>query len=485
MAEKSQEVVERIFVRGKLVLNSPTAFGNGDSSGTTDMPLLYDSIDKTRPLLTGASIAGALRSYLRSYQHGFGWAEDPAGNHRSQAERLFGHLLGGDENASVYSKLSVDDAIGQILEDVPVEMRDGVALDRKTRTALDKKKFDLELLPAGTTFDLNFELALTADDDDLVEALAIALNGLEQGEIGLGRRKRRGFGQCQVTEWQVNRYRMDDIKQVIGWLNHQFDKEIPTASDILTLLKSKTPALQDNRRQFSVKGTFIVKTPLLIRSDSGDENSVDMVHLRSRRNGEERPVISGTSLAGVLRQRAFRIANTVKGEAPANKLTDAMFGNWIEKRGDEPTGSRVIIQEAILDPEKSTTHLIQNRVKIDRFTSGAYPQALFSQQPLFPKGNETTFQLSLDLRQPYDLPDEDFYVEIGLLLLVLKDLWTGDLPIGGESSVGRGRLAGVSAKLTLDQKSWTLVQNADGTLSGISSELEGDFLQAFNDWRGR
>ena len=37
--------------------------------------------------------------------------------------------------------------------------------------------------------------------------------------------------------------------------------------------------------------------------------------------------------------------------------------------------------------------------------------------------------------------------EIGLLLLLLKDLWTGDLPLGGEISVGRGRLRGRSATL--------------------------------------
>ena len=34
-----------------------------------------------------------------------------------------------------------------------------------------------------------------------------------------------------------------------------------------------------------------------------------------------------------------------------------------------------------------------------------------------------------------------------MLLLLLKDLWTGDLPLGGESSIGRGRLRGLEAKL--------------------------------------
>ncbi|MCL0081501.1 hypothetical protein M1N64_04660, partial [Peptococcaceae bacterium] len=37
----------------------------------------------------------------------------------------------------------------------------------------------------------------------------------------------------------------------------------------------------------------------------------------------------------------------------------------------------------------------------------------------------------------------------GLLLLILKDLWTADLPIGGEKSIGRGVLEGIKAKIIM------------------------------------
>jgi CRISPR/Cas system CSM-associated protein Csm3 (group 7 of RAMP superfamily) len=82
---------------------------------------------------------------------------------------------------------------------------------------------------------------------------------------------------------------------------------------------------------------------------------------------------------------------------------------------------------------------VQSRIKIDRFTGGAYPTALFSEQPVFAK-DDTELTLYLELLSPKDY-------EIGLLLLLLKDLWTGDLPLGGEISVGRGRLRGRSATL--------------------------------------
>ena len=42
-----------------------------------------------------------------------------------------------------------------------------------------------------------------------------------------------------------------------------------------------------------------------------------------------------------------------------------------------------------------------------------------------------------------------------MLLLLLKDLWTADLPIGGESSIGRGRLKGLLASLCKGEMTMT------------------------------
>ena len=88
---------------------------------------------------------------------------------------------------------------------------------------------------------------------------------------------------------------------------------------------------------------------------------------------------------------------------------------------------------------------MQSRVKLDRFTGGSYPQALFSQEPVI-GGADTLVQIELALRQRMTDPEALRQAQVGLLLLILKDLWTGDLPLGGESSVGRGRLSGRSAR---------------------------------------
>ena len=76
------------------------------------------------------------------------------------------------------------------------------------------------------------------------------------------------------------------------------------------------------------------------------------------------------------------------------------------------------------------------------------------------------------MRQPKDY-------EIGLLLLLLKDLWTSDLAVGGTSSIGRGRLQGREATIKFDNKTWTIIQNSsDESLTIDNPEELEKFISA-------
>ena len=86
------------------------------------------------------------------------------------------------------------------------------------------------------------------------------------------------------------------------------------------------------------------------------------------------------------------------------------------------------------------------RVRIDRFSQGSVPTALFDEEPWY-SGQVTT---TLELRNPEA-------GEVGLVLLLLKDLLTGDMPIGGSSGVGRGAVTGTGVL------HWT-----DGTTTDLS-----------------
>ncbi len=462
-----REIVRRVIVRGCLKLESPTCLGSGDADSPTDMPLLRDSISQ-HALLTGSAIAGALRNYLRDYEHNYGAAESQS----DLATLLFGAIRRDDDGDQ--SPLIVYDAISSTVP--TIELRDGVKIDSKTGTASDKAKYDLEVLAAGTEFPLQFELLIDqqADQNKLLQALAIALRGLETGEIALGMKKRRGFGRCKVSQWQVWNFDLTDPAQSRQWLEYdhsdlKFLPEPPAIqSSILTALSVNPDELKDKRERLTLQATFAINGSLLIRSGQASVGRApDVVHLKSYRNGELKPVLSGSSLAGVLRHRAERIINTLAPSSDGpNSLISDLFGD-VKEKTKTAQSSRLIVQEAEIE---NTCDLVQNRIAIDRFTGGALHGALFDEQPTF--GGELT--ICLEVRKPKDY-------EIGLLLLLLKDLWTGDLPIGGESSIGRGRLQGKSAKILHchqgQTQEWTIEQ-VDQTLQVSDAQSLEEFVSA-------
>ncbi|MEQ9368273.1 MAG: RAMP superfamily CRISPR-associated protein [Coleofasciculus chthonoplastes F3-SA18-01] len=485
---EGRHIVKRIIVCGVLVLDTPTCLGNGDAEGPTDLMLLRDSIS-AKALLTGSSIAGSLRNYLHEYKGDYGKSE----RRQDIAAKLFGDLFAYEDEKHLpeqqklktkeqdtQSPLIIDDAFSR---DSPrIELRDGVKIDSATGTGADQAKYDLELLSAGTQFPLNFELLIDRENDEnqLREALALALEGLKSGEISIGMKKRRGFGRCHVDEWQVWEFDLRQHRDRVAWLtlDRSWSKPYakpPTTSQSIAAALGVTPAQPDKRDRFFLEATFKLASPLLIRSGQDSTGCApDVVHLRSHRDGELKPVLSGTSLAGVLRHRAERIVNTL--DKP-EKIVNDVFG-FVEENSKQAKASRLVVHESVIE---STADLVQNRIAIDRFTGGAYHGALFSEQPIF-GSDKTRLTLELELRQPRN-------AEIGLLLLLLKDLWTRDLPVGGESSIGRGRLQGIEAKMRRQlpgkaTQSWIIFQDGEhlqvsdaNTLESFVNDFSGEVIE--------
>ncbi len=554
---------ERWVITGQLELLSPTHFGSGEVDQFTNMPLMRDEADGITPFIPGTSIAGALRNYLRERECGYGRPmpgfpknqpelgsgtkaqEERERQQKAERElmvtRLFGAFRGDDEG--IQSPLVVYDAYGKASD---FELRDGVTIDPNTRTAEDKKKFDIELLSAGSTFNLRFELAISvppkpkgASDDwdkemafrdhriDLLIALVTALDGLAKGEITIGARKRRGYGECHVNKWTIQRYDLTE-KSGIGLLTWLLSERDPKAWSF-DKIKSAPPVAKesiveainafkispkpisiiekDRRQQVTLEAEFILDGSLLIRSGFGESlHGPDTRHLHSRRDDKRVPVVSGTSWAGVLRHRAGMIARTFAiSDTKAEEFIQNIFGSSPEeekKSSDNEKSylraSRLIVKEtAVQQPQREP--LVQTRVKIDRFTGGAFETALFSEEPLWgvedreengqlqEKGTRIKLNVTLRPPSPEDPLDPNppavKDAEIGMLLLLLKDLWTGDLPIGGEASIGRGRLRGKSVTLKVPtssgEKNWRL--EAKGEYGVLIKEGKGEDLEKYVD----
>ncbi|UUO15804.1 RAMP superfamily CRISPR-associated protein [Dolichospermum heterosporum] len=489
----NRNIIRRIIVRGNLFLDTPTSLGSGDAESLVDVPLLRDTISN-HALLTGSSVGGALRNYLREHDQGYYLKE----NRHDLVSKLFGDLfvypnevniLNEQEKIKIKSQdnqslLIIDDAVSN--SRIQSELRDGVKINSITCTAIDKAKYDFEILQAGTEFPLSFELLIEKESDEpsLLKGLAIALQGLKQGEISLGIKKHRGFGRCHVKEWQVWQFDLRDASDRIAWLtlDYSWSTDTPCTklpavnASIVEAMKEaelEFPEEWEDQREFcKIDATFTLASPLLIRSgQASSDKAPDVVHLKSRRNGELKPVLSGTSLAGVLRHRAERIINTI---GKNTSIIEDIFGSDLSKnKTSEAKASRLIVHESVIE---NTTDLVQNRIAIDRFTGGTLHGALFNEQPIFPN-SETHLKLNLELRNPEDN-------EIGLLLLLLKDLWTGDLPVGGTSSIGRGRLQGKYLTITLQREqqntTFTIVQSSENLVVSDAESLE-KFVSALNE----
>lgn len=463
---KNRDIAERVIIQGYLILETPAHFGSGDKGGLMDMPIILDPLEG-RALLTGSSLAGALRSYLREREIGYG--------ETGSKESLYMSLFGSQEdNEGEQSFIIIHDSIG---EKPNVEWRDGVKIDPRTRIAKDKNKFDFELIEAGTSFPITIELLIQNNiKNKLIMGACIALEGLEKGEIPLGFRKRRGFGQCRVKEWRVCRYDLTKPDGLIGWLTNNISgqKVITNLSSFFYSDMQKSDSQKPDQREYLIMDAlFSLDGPLLIGSNSDQSNAPDSIHLHSKRNQIFVPIISGTALAGAMRARALRIANTLDKKGNAKKIVEDIFGKDINSSEDKACASKLITTEKVI--EKPLTH-VQSRVKIDRFTGGAFPTALFNDQPIF-GNNDTCVQLNIYIQQPT-------ISQIGLLLLILKDLWTADLTIGGKSSIGRGRLLGKKANLIYKRmdnitQEWIIVQEKDKLeISGNKMQLE-KYVQSF------
>ena len=436
----------RWVLEGALSLATAAHFG-GKGDSALDMPILRCA-RTGRPLLPGTSLGGALRAYALDRLAGYGNEPGPFALDQTNWQTLdktkiavlFGGARGDDKGSQ--SPLIVFDALGTLpKESSHTEVRDGVMIESATGTAADHKKFDFELLPFGTTFDVRFDLLVAdgANEGDTLSLLCATVEGLSTGQILIGMRRSRGLGKLCCTNWKARRF---DLSTNAGWLEWiGSDHEHPTNCVIDTMPCPSRAVEQagkakvivdstDKRKRIIIEADAKIVGDLLIRSPNTQADGPDVMHLSSG----GKPVVTGTSLTGVIRAHALRVTQLVRkvGRKEAEeKWIDPLFGPREEGTRNpdfKPKGSRLLVSECSVNqgkPQRVT------RVAIDRFTQGVVPTALFDEQPHV--GGMVT--LRFEVRNPQE-------GEAGLLLLVLKDLLTGQLPIGGTSSVGRGVLIG-------------------------------------------
>ncbi|MCF8011044.1 MAG: hypothetical protein K9L17_01080 [Clostridiales bacterium] len=444
-------ITGKLLLLGQLVLKSPLIVGSGFGDEEIDITVLKDSIGM--PYVPATSLAGVLRHYFFNVV-----------DIKDVSEKQLNYFWGSDKWRKNDNKYQSAFFLSELTtsEQPTISVRDGIKIG-SNGIAVDKGKFDYEIVEPGAKFNFKIEVNLRQDyDKELFKRiLAFLVSAMENREIMLGAMTTKGFGRCELDYKKYYELDFTKKKDVIAWLKNSTNELQEGLLDVENVFTAKN-------NDFYIDVMLEIKSSLIIRSYSGDPQAPDAVHIHSN----NKPVLTGTSIKGAIRNRAEYIINTLGGNS--NKMVKELMG-WADDRGKskEKYKSRVIVEETKID---NAVPKIQNRIKIDRFTGGTIKTALFNTTPLWPvESGKNMVQIRLTVKQYKDW-------EVGLLLLLLKDLWSGDLPVGGEKNIGRGLFKGVKADISYEDKVVKISQQKDGLKidEGNVDELES-FINAFND----
>lgn len=441
-------VMEKIMLTGELKLLSPLRIGSaetgdsGNGARTVDTYVMKGKSGK--PCIPGSSLTGVLRSLTREYS-------------AEIADVIFGSAHDAREVTTlVQSAIDVSDVI---LNDAKIIYRDGVAIDDMTGTAITGAKFDYEAVERGAhgTMELTFTLrethrkkrsAIHAAIDEIARRLVTG--------VRIGALTTKGFGLVSCDTVKKCAYDFTDAEAVKAYLLH-----VPYNSVMITQYDGGA-CYGGEGNDLVIDARFALATPIIVRHEPSDDEK-DMAHVMLRAEDESGDfVIPGTSMKGVLRHQARRILRALGKGVVSDKFIERLMGSSSGSSNDDKIKSRLIVDETYIKAANATSYK-QTRIKIDRFTSGTISGSLFEEKPIFQNdASHGSFKLHFTVKNATE-------AEAGLMVYLLRDLWLGRVAVGGEKSIGRGLLRGLSATIyyTDDRGARTTYEMAEnGSISG-------------------
>ncbi|MEE9373386.1 MAG: RAMP superfamily CRISPR-associated protein [Saprospiraceae bacterium] len=400
----------------------------------------------------------------------------------NEFKEIIGNLWGtknAKENDPISSQshIMIEDSIsnGNGNDTAHFTVKDAVKILHDTNQAKEGGKFDYEILEPEVTFDIKAEITLRKgfDKDKYLKAAFYILSILEN-DFHIGAKTNSGFGKMEVKDDSGKVFFFDFEEKLAGNKVDSWFEYLEADGDVSKLISEPSPTDKihfKGKADFSVDAKFKIKSSLLSRSYLVDADAPDHVHTH-RNEKPDQPILYGSSIKGAIRHRAYKILNTLKGEDYANCVIDELFGYVRENKnginGDSKAKKgKIRIEESTIN---DVVHTEQTRIKIDRFTGGTIDGALIQSRPVWSKGDEPNLTIKWSINNPS-------HDEITLILMVLKDLWTADLAIGGDKAIGRGVLEGREATIIIDGESATLTDGENGFA------IDGwEVLKLYNEW---
>ena len=443
MAELNKRKIARVLVEAVV----PLAVGTGESSIITDSEVAVDF--NGLPYIPGTSLTGVIRNAVKD---------------ESGVERIFGSVsqekTSGsmiivsdakivDFNGCVIDGLALPgDTMLNLYKELPV--RQHVKIGKKG-VAEDTGKFDNQVVYKGTRFCFDMEcMILSGEDEKLFDRI---MHVISSGSLRVGGGTRKGYGRLETKSIWVISYDMTDKKQMDAYLNHS--TELSISSDNL---QGWIP--YDNK--YIEGGDDIINitiTPddfVFFGSGFGNENA-DAVQLMERYvvwpSDNEAVVmdagvvIPASSVKGAFAHRFEYWYNALELDAKKAKIARQIVFGHVDKDSKVPG---VIFFDDIIEncPDIAGRSKVFNHVKIDRFTGGAFPGALYNEEAIYLKGRDFTLTIRIDKKtleercDSYGMSDKINKA----IALAKRDIEIGLLPLGGLTNRGHGCFTGCKGK---------------------------------------
>lgn len=416
-------------------VTSPEDIDNVPSARTDDNVLPIRTDTRHHPHLPGTTVAGSLRAL---WEQEFGTAND-----------LFGHIENTDDTTPDQSSGSVrkptrfpskiqvlgtrhlgasslqpSDSASEEQQSAPkptlVHRR--TAIDRRRGGPLNHALHGVEMLPAGTEFDV----VLRWNEPDPPQREQF-LETVASWHPRLGRDTALDAGRCRVIALGSRDYDLTTPQGLHDWLRIDRDSDnYPEPTQEIA-----APQLRDLKFECRIVDGLHCGTGEAIAPPAGKSKVNRVV----RRDGNY--IVPASTLKGVLRSRAEYICHAVSArvcdDQSCGQCTPCKIFGHSKKVDANSSGddgfpakrAKIAIRDAIIkDPKRSE----RQHVAIDRFTGGSRDQLLYTDEVLV----QGRFHIQI-----HEF-DSLLHHERRLIEAVLTDLHDGLIGIGARTSSGFG-----------------------------------------------
>ncbi len=452
-------------ITGTLTLTSPLHIGgNADyllerddkraESGTEDAAVAHTAMafDHT-PCIPGSSLKGVLRA----------WAKR-SGVTDDCIQRLFGdvtptqRMIGGVQFlTSTFDKFSSVAATNDVTTTFAANTFTHTrhARDRKTKAVENQKLFTKTMVADGAQFQVRLKISGKNIEESHVQTLLWLLSNFngQSGGITLGAATASGNGAAKWSDCTVKK-----PKATFSWTDVLAEAGKPERQTVEMPHEPPPEICAEGTKaaEITLNLEIPIDGPFLSFGGNTPKTTTQPEQFTPRRTRSGTVMLDASSLRGALRSQAERICRTVGIGVEGNEMLAHLFGTQTRK-------SALTFSHFYPNAPEIAHH--QEFVAIDRFTGGAAAGAKFHGKSIL----NPTLVGTLTINRTRLGEHEN--AALGLLLLTLRDLDEGDIPLGyGAAAKGYGQVKAGSATATVLTSAIAKCVNDSAAIS---------FLQAF------